>query len=101
MKITILSHNFSSNASMRSHRLAVAARFFAEVQLIGPAEAKGIVELTCDSTGGDGWGGHRRVAGHRSPPRIAKTRLPCQPFITARLRAFFFAGTRATRSYAW
>jgi len=30
MKITILSHNLSSNAAMRAHRLAVAAQTFAE-----------------------------------------------------------------------
>ncbi len=41
MKITILSHNLSSNAVMRAHRLAVAARHFAEVKLIGPVERKG------------------------------------------------------------
>jgi len=41
MKITILSHNLSSNASMRAHRLAVAARHFADVTLIGPMEKKG------------------------------------------------------------
>ena len=41
MKITILSHNLSSNASMRAHRLAVAARHFADVTLIGPMESKG------------------------------------------------------------
>src|SRR2546425_11579151 len=41
MKITILSHNLSSNASMRAHRLAVAARHFAEVTLIGPMESTG------------------------------------------------------------
>ncbi len=42
MKITILSHNLSSNAVMRAHRLAVAARHFAEVKLIGPVELKGL-----------------------------------------------------------
>src|SRR6266852_2260110 len=41
MKLTILSHNLSSNAAMRAHRLAVAARHFAEVKLIGPIERKG------------------------------------------------------------
>src|SRR5258706_5368691 len=41
MKITILSHNLSSNASMRAHRLALVARQFAEVSLIGPMESKG------------------------------------------------------------
>jgi len=41
MKITILSHNLSSNAAMRAHRVAVAARHFAQVTLIGPMESKG------------------------------------------------------------
>jgi glycosyltransferase involved in cell wall biosynthesis len=38
MKITVISHNLSSNASMRAHRIAEAARTFAEVELIGPME---------------------------------------------------------------
>jgi glycosyltransferase involved in cell wall biosynthesis len=38
MKITVLSHNLSSNASMRAHRLAAAAGTFAEVELVGPIE---------------------------------------------------------------
>ncbi len=42
MKITILSHNLSSNAAMRAHRLALAARQFAEVTLIGPIESRGL-----------------------------------------------------------
>jgi glycosyltransferase involved in cell wall biosynthesis len=41
MKITILSHNLSSNAAMRAHRLALAARTFADVKLIGPVERHG------------------------------------------------------------
>jgi glycosyltransferase involved in cell wall biosynthesis len=41
MKITVLSHNLSSNAVMRAHRVAVAARHFAEVKLIGSAEENG------------------------------------------------------------
>ncbi|MBI3461997.1 MAG: glycosyltransferase [Planctomycetes bacterium] len=41
MKLTILSHNVSSNAVMRAHRLALAARTFADVELIGPVERKG------------------------------------------------------------
>lgn len=41
MKITILSHNLSSNAVMRAHRLAQAARTFADVNLIGPVERDG------------------------------------------------------------
>src|SRR5438094_9166570 len=41
MKITVLSHNLSSNAVMRAHRLAVAARQFAEVTLLGPLERSG------------------------------------------------------------
>ena len=42
MKLTILSHNLSSNAVMRAHRLALAARTFADVELIGPVERKGL-----------------------------------------------------------
>jgi len=41
MKITILSHNLSSNAAMRAHRLALAARHFAEVTVIGPVKSRG------------------------------------------------------------
>ncbi len=42
MKLTILSHDLSSNAAMRAHRLAEAARTFASVELIGPVEPEGI-----------------------------------------------------------
>jgi len=42
MKIAILSHNLSSNAAMRAHRLAVASRTFAEVKMIGPVERTGL-----------------------------------------------------------
>jgi glycosyltransferase involved in cell wall biosynthesis len=42
MKITVLSHNLSSNAAMRAHRLALAARQFADVTLIGPVEKSGL-----------------------------------------------------------
>jgi len=42
MKITILSHNLSSNAAMRAHRLALAARQFAEVMVLGPVERRGL-----------------------------------------------------------
>jgi glycosyltransferase involved in cell wall biosynthesis len=38
MKITVISHNLSSNAVMRAHRLAEAGRTFAEVNLVGPVE---------------------------------------------------------------
>jgi len=41
MKITVLSHNLSSNAAMRAHRIATAARYFADVTLLGPVEPKG------------------------------------------------------------
>jgi glycosyltransferase involved in cell wall biosynthesis len=41
MKITVLSHNLSSNAAMRAHRVAMAARHFADVTLLGPVEPKG------------------------------------------------------------
>src|SRR5258708_1774724 len=41
MNITILSHNLTSNAVMRAHRLALAARHFAEVKLIGPVKDRG------------------------------------------------------------
>ncbi|MCI0747465.1 MAG: glycosyltransferase [Verrucomicrobia subdivision 3 bacterium] len=42
MKITILSHNLSSNAAMRAHRLALAARQFADVTVLGPVERRGL-----------------------------------------------------------
>jgi len=42
MKITVLSHNLSSNAVMRAHRVAVAARHFAEVTLVGSVELSGL-----------------------------------------------------------
>ena len=42
MKITVLSHNLSSNAVMRAHRVAVAARYFADVTLLGPVELGGL-----------------------------------------------------------
>ena len=38
MRITVLSHNLSSNASMRAHRLAAAAATFSDVKLVGPVE---------------------------------------------------------------
>src|SRR2546428_7855238 len=41
MKVTILCHELSSNAVMRAHRLAQAARTFAEVELIGSVSRKG------------------------------------------------------------
>src|SRR5215211_6652615 len=41
MKITVLSHNLSSNSAMRAHRVATAARHFSDVTLLGPVEAKG------------------------------------------------------------
>jgi glycosyltransferase involved in cell wall biosynthesis len=41
MKITILSHNLTSNAAMRAHRLGLAARHFADVTLLGPAKHRG------------------------------------------------------------
>jgi glycosyltransferase involved in cell wall biosynthesis len=41
VKITILSHNLTSNAAMRAHRLALAARRFAEVTVIGPSKHRG------------------------------------------------------------
>ena len=42
MKITILSHNLSSNAAMRAHRLGLAARHFAEATVIGPVKQRGV-----------------------------------------------------------
>jgi glycosyltransferase involved in cell wall biosynthesis len=42
VKVTILSHNLTSNAVMRAHRLAVAARHFADVTLIGPMKHRGV-----------------------------------------------------------
>ncbi len=41
MKISILCHNLSSNASMRAHRLALMAQRFADVEVIGPVEKRG------------------------------------------------------------
>lgn len=41
MRITVLSHNLSSNAVMRAQRLASAARSFADVTLIGPVRRAG------------------------------------------------------------
>jgi glycosyltransferase involved in cell wall biosynthesis len=41
MKVTILSHNLTSNAAMRAHRLGLAARHFAEVTLLGPVKHRG------------------------------------------------------------
>ena len=38
MRITVLTHNLSSNAAMRAYRIAEAARKFADVTLIGPVE---------------------------------------------------------------
>jgi glycosyltransferase involved in cell wall biosynthesis len=37
MRVTVLSHDLSTNAGRRTHRLAGAARTFADVKLIGPA----------------------------------------------------------------
>jgi glycosyltransferase involved in cell wall biosynthesis len=41
MKIAILSHNLTSNAAMRAHRLGLAARHFAEVTVLGPKKHRG------------------------------------------------------------
>jgi glycosyltransferase involved in cell wall biosynthesis len=41
VKVTVLSHNLSTNAVMRAHRLALAARTFADVELVGPMERRG------------------------------------------------------------
>jgi glycosyltransferase involved in cell wall biosynthesis len=42
MKVTVLCHNLSTNNAMRAHRLAVMARRFAEVKLIGPVQNDGL-----------------------------------------------------------
>ncbi len=42
MKITILSHNLTSNAVMRAHRLGLAARHFADVTLLGLVKHRGL-----------------------------------------------------------
>jgi glycosyltransferase involved in cell wall biosynthesis len=42
VKITVLSHNLSSNAAMRALRVAEAARTFAEVELLGPVGTSGL-----------------------------------------------------------
>lgn len=41
MKLLILSHNLTSNAVMRAHRLALAGRRFAEVTVSGPVKHRG------------------------------------------------------------
>src|SRR5258708_27795763 len=41
MRIAILSHNLTSNAAMRAHRLGLAARHFAEVNVFGPVKHRG------------------------------------------------------------
>ncbi len=41
MKLAILSHNLTSNAAMRAHRLGLAARHFAEVTMLGPVKHRG------------------------------------------------------------
>jgi glycosyltransferase involved in cell wall biosynthesis len=41
VKVTVLSHNVSTNAVMRAHRLALAARTFADVEMVGPMERRG------------------------------------------------------------
>jgi len=41
VKVTVLSHSLSSNAVMRAHRLADAARTFADVELLGPVKDAG------------------------------------------------------------
>lgn len=42
MKITVLSHNLSTNAAMRAYRITEAARRFAEVTMVGPVERTGL-----------------------------------------------------------
>ena len=42
MRIAILSHNLTSNAAMRAHRLGLAARHFAEVRMFGPVKHRGV-----------------------------------------------------------
>lgn len=41
MRIAILSHNLTSNAAMRAHRLALAARHFADVTVFGVVKHRG------------------------------------------------------------
>ncbi len=41
MRIAILSHNLTSNAVMRAHRLGLAARHFADVTVFGPVKHRG------------------------------------------------------------
>jgi glycosyltransferase involved in cell wall biosynthesis len=41
MRLTVLTHNLSSNAAMRAHRLAKAASRFADVTLLGPVARAG------------------------------------------------------------
>jgi glycosyltransferase involved in cell wall biosynthesis len=42
MRVTVLSHNLSTNSATRAHWLATAASTFAEVRLIGPVERRGL-----------------------------------------------------------
>lgn len=42
MKVTILCHNLSSSAAMRAHRLAAMAEWFADVEILGPADPAGL-----------------------------------------------------------
>jgi hypothetical protein len=53
VKLTILSHDLSSNAAMRAHRLATAAATFAAVELIGPLNLRdlaGVAKRVLDSS---------------------------------------------------
>lgn len=42
MKVSILCHDLSSSAAMRAHRLAAMAEWFADVEILGPADAAGL-----------------------------------------------------------
>jgi glycosyltransferase involved in cell wall biosynthesis len=68
MKVTILSHNLSSNAAMRALRVAEAARTFADVELIGPVGPGGLWPALPNES----W---IRTVPERRLPRFAKSFL--------------------------
>lgn len=68
MKITVLSHNLSTNAAMRAFRVALAARQFAEVTLAGPVERIGL----WDALPAEAW---IRTVTERRLPKFARNLL--------------------------
>jgi glycosyltransferase involved in cell wall biosynthesis len=68
VKITVLSHNLSTNAAMRAYRVALAARRFAEVTLAGPVERIGL----WDALPAEAW---IRTVTERRLPKFARNFL--------------------------